>query len=110
MLTPLRQRNAISPLPLSADEPLTQAVLAELAQHADGISLPRLCKRLEVRMSVLLRTLAWLGEDSIGGSPGPGWVRLETDGARTLARLTERGRAALATRLPAMKPFDGNRE
>lgn len=86
---------------MSVDEPLTQAVLAELAQYPDGVSLPRLCKRLDMRMSVLLRTLAWLGEDAIGGTPGPGWVRLETDGARTVARLTEQGRTVLAAPSPA---------
>ncbi|KAF1719340.1 hypothetical protein [Pseudoxanthomonas wuyuanensis] len=84
---------------MSAD-PLAQAVLAELARHAEGVSLSRLCKRLDVRMSALLRALAWLGEDAIGGTPGPGWVQLETDGARTTARLTERGRSALAARSP----------
>ncbi len=77
-------------------DPLEQAVLGELLKEGDGISLPRLTKRLGVRMSVLLRTLAWLGEDSIGGQPARGWVRVEERGERTFALLTAAGRAALA--------------
>ncbi|MHC9085146.1 hypothetical protein ACYX7E_08915 [Luteimonas sp. RIT-PG2_3] len=79
---------------MSADPALSLALLAELAAHPAGMSLPRLCKRLGVRMSVLMRTLAWLCEDSIGGVPGAGWVRTVEDGERTLALLTDRGRAA----------------
>ncbi len=75
-------------------------MLAELAQHPGGVSLPRLCKRLGVRMSVLLRTLAWLGDDAIGGRPGPGWVAVEPEGARSIARLTERGQATFAAARP----------
>jgi len=71
----------------------TERLLAELAREPDGISLPRLCKRLGLRMSVLLRELAWLGEDSIGGRPGAGMVRVEERGERSFAILTghERG-------------------
>jgi hypothetical protein len=68
------------------------ALLAELAREPEGISLPRLCKRLGVRMSVLMRELAWLGEESIGGQPGPGLVRVERHGERDVAMLTELGR------------------
>lgn len=77
---------------MSPDAALIEAVLAQLAAAPEGVSLPRLCKRLDVRMSVLMRTLAWLGEGSIGGVPGAGWVRTLEDGARTLARLTPAGR------------------
>jgi hypothetical protein len=80
---------------LSIDEAVVRALLAELAGERDGVSLPRLCKRLEVRMSVLLRTLAWLGEEEIGGVAGLGWIRTVEDGPRTLAVLTPAGRAAL---------------
>lgn len=69
-----------------------EALLAELARHPEGISLPRLRKRLDVRMSLLMRTLAWLGEDSIGGMQGAGLVRLEQRGDSEAALLTERGR------------------
>ncbi|UHQ24506.1 hypothetical protein LVB77_07410 [Lysobacter sp. 5GHs7-4] len=74
---------------------LTEPLLAALAEHPAGVSLPRLCKRLRVRMSVLLRELAWIGDDAIGGEPGPGWVRVETQGESRLAVLTERGRERL---------------
>ena len=79
-------------------------MLAELAREPDGVSLPRLCKRLDLRMSVLLRTLAWIGEEPIGDHKGPGWVRTVEDGARTLAVLTDAGRAALASWSGAVQP------
>ena len=72
---------------------LPEQVLAELARHPDGLSLPRLRKRLDVRMSLLMRTLAWLGEDSIGGVQGAGLVRLERRGDTEVAVLTARARA-----------------
>ena len=68
-------------------------MLAELAAAPDGMSLPRLCKRLGVRMSVLLRTLAWIGEAPIGGLPAAGLVRVVRDGGREIATLTREGRA-----------------
>lgn len=80
----------------STDTALLQALLAELAAAPEGVSLPRLCKRLRVRMSVLLRELAWLGEAPIGGVSGRGWVRTFESGERTLAQLTDAGIAAAA--------------
>ncbi|MBN7136698.1 hypothetical protein A7A76_18280 [Lysobacter enzymogenes] len=74
---------------------LTEPLLALLAEHPDGLSLPRVCKRLGVRMSVLLRELAWIGEDAIGDVAGPGWVRVEERGELSVAMLTERGRMRL---------------
>lgn len=74
---------------------LTEPLLTALAGEPAGISLPRLCKRLRVRMSVLLRELAWIGEDPIGGQAGPAWVRVETQGESLVAILTERGRDRL---------------
>ncbi|ROU05222.1 hypothetical protein [Lysobacter enzymogenes] len=74
---------------------LTEPLLALLAEHPDGLSLPRVCKRLGVRMSVLLREVAWIGENAIGGTPGPGWVRVDTSGETQVATLTARGRAHL---------------
>ena len=72
---------------------LAERVLAELAAHPDGLSLPRLRKRLDVRMSLLMRTLAWLGEDRIGGIEGAGLVRIEQSGEAGIVLLTDRGRA-----------------
>ena len=82
-------------LPASATSPpasLAEALLAELAAHPGGVSLPRLCKRLQVRMSVLLRALAWLGDAEIGGVPGAGWVHVMREGERDVAMLTDAGR------------------
>lgn len=86
------------PVPPPATSPPAspaEAVLAALAAHPDGVALPVLCKRLGVRMSVLLRTLAWLGEAPIGAAQGVGWVRVEERGERRIAVLTEAGRARI---------------
>ncbi|NLG58935.1 MAG: hypothetical protein GX538_02080 [Gammaproteobacteria bacterium] len=72
---------------------LAERLLAELAAHPDGLSLPRLRKRLDVRMSLLMRTLAWLGEDAIGGVQGAGLVHVEEGARGAIAVLTARGRA-----------------
>ena len=45
-------------------------------------------------MSVLMRELAWLGEESIGGRPGAGLVRVEERGERRFAILTGHARGA----------------
>src|SRR3546814_10903855 len=79
----------------AGDAAPTCALLAELAREPDGISLPRLCKRLGWRMSVLMRELAWLGEEPIGGQPGPGLVRVERRGERDVATLTDRKSTSL---------------
>lgn len=81
---------------MSADPALVDALLAELASAPGGMSLPHLCKRLGVRMSVLLRTLAWIGEDRIGGVAGAGLVVVQQTDGRDLARLTDAGRTRLA--------------
>ena len=94
---PPRRASATSPPPLSVDAQRLHALLAELAAHPDGVSTARLCKRLGLRMSVLLRTLSWIGDEAIGDHQGPGWVRTAEDGARTLVFLTDEGRAFLAT-------------
>ncbi len=98
-------RPAISEWRLSADPLLTARVLQVLAESPQGLALPRLCKRLEVRMSVLLRTLAWLGDAELDGRPGPGWVLLCRHDARELALLSEAGRVAAAqARMQAAVP------
>ena len=81
-----------SPLPSSAE-----ALLRELAADGGEVSLPRLCKRLGLRMSVLLRMLAALGETPIGDAPAPGYIAVRDDGERQFARITEAGLAWLAT-------------
>ncbi len=84
------------PPAISAPASLAEALLAELAAHPAGVALPVLCKRLRVRMSVLLRTLAWLGEARIGTVEGAGWVRVIAEGERRVATLTEAGRLRFA--------------
>ncbi len=73
---------------------LAQALLEELAGHAGPVSAARVTKKLGVRMSSLLRCLAYLGDDQIGGQAGPGWVSLVQDGDRAMLELTVKGRAA----------------
>ncbi len=66
-----------------------------------GVALARLAKRLDERVSVLLREGAALSDAVIGGEAGPGWVRLVCDDAgRWTAHLTPAGREA-AQQLPA---------
>lgn len=71
------------------------------------MSLPRLRKRLGTRMSVLMRALAWLGEDRIGPVQGAGWVRTFDVGGRTLAQLTGSGHALVASLRPDPTPAAG---
>lgn len=77
---------------------LAQAILRALAEApgSEGMSLPRLGKRLGQGASVLMRELAVLGEAAIGGRRGPGWVLLAREDARWVARLTPAGRALVA--------------
>lgn len=90
--TQARRASATSPPPLSADPALVDAVLAALAAEPAGMSLPRLCKRLGVRMSVLMRTLAWIGDTHVGGVEGEGLVQVTQQDDRQFARLTGKGR------------------
>jgi len=71
---------------------LSFEIVAELSNHTEAVSLPRLSKRLGVRQSSLLRCIAYLGEQSVGQHQGAGWVRLEQDGERSMLSLTEAGR------------------
>lgn len=77
--------------PSSPDTALRAAILTALADAPDGLSLPKLCKRLGVRMSVLLRTLAWMGEAPIGATSGEGLVRVEARGDLSIATLVVNG-------------------
>lgn len=73
-------------------------LLLEL-DDGQGVGLTRLAKRLDARVSVLLRRCSALTDAAIGGIAGPGWVQLRCDDAgRWTARLTPAGRAAVATR------------
>jgi hypothetical protein len=61
------------------------------------MSLPRLAKRLDLGVSVVLRQLSLMGDAVIGGQAGPGWVRVVQTEDRWVAHLTDAGRAAAAT-------------
>jgi FdhD protein len=74
---------------------LMQALLNELAAHREPVSMARLCKRLGVRMSSLLRCVAALSEDSIAGVAGLGLLQRLQLGERELLQLTDKGRASL---------------
>ena len=78
------------------------AILRALADAPGegGMSLPRLGKRLGQGASVVMRQLTLMGDASIGGVRGPGWVRVVQQDDRGVAHLTDAGRA-LAETLPA---------
>lgn len=77
---------------------LRAAILAALTDAPDGLSLAKLCKRLGVRMSVLLRTLAWMGDAPIGTSPGERLVRVASRGDLMVATLIDANDATRAER------------
>ena len=74
--------------------PLAAAILLALHEEAqgDGMSLPRLGKRLGQGASVLLRELALMGDAVVGGVPGPGWVQLTQADGRWRVQLAFGGR------------------
>ena len=61
-------------------DPLLQT-LHELAPGGEPVPLTRLAKRLDQRVSVLLREFTALSDASLGGVPGPGLVQLACDDA-----------------------------
>jgi hypothetical protein len=74
---------------------LVERALSALAmlQTSDApVSLTRIAKRLDVRVSVLIRSYAQLGEASVDGGQGLGWVRLDCIDGRWTAALTVEGR------------------
>jgi hypothetical protein len=84
------------PAPEGVDGRLAHAILSELAAVPDGMSLQRLCKRTGLRMSILLRALAWMGSEAIGALHGRGWLTVIRDREPTLARITPAGRQYLS--------------
>ena len=90
--------SAGTPLP-----PLAEALLRVLVEgpvDGGGVSLPRLGKRLGQGASVLMRQLTLMGDATLGGVAGPGWVRVVQEDGRWVVHLTEAGRAR-ALALPA---------
>ncbi len=82
---------------MSTDDPFALAILAQLAAAPSpgGMSLPRLAKRLELGVSVVLRKLSLMGDAVIGGQTGPGWVHVVQTEDRWVVHLTEAGRTAV---------------
>jgi hypothetical protein len=80
--------------------PPAEAALLRLLLELDegeGVALARLAKRLDERVSVLLRRCTGLTDAVIGGVAGPGWVALSCDDAgRWVASLTPLGREVLS--------------
>ena len=62
------------------DQQLLQT-LHELVPGGEPVALTRLAKRLDQRVSVLLRELTALSDARVGGVPGPGLVQLACDDA-----------------------------
>ncbi len=60
---------------------------------AEGMSLPKMGKRLGVGVSVLLRSLHAMSDASLGGMKGPGWVRVVESDGRWMTYLTPAGAA-----------------
>jgi len=69
-------------------------LLTEL-DGGQGVALTRLAKRLDERVSVLLRRCTALSDATVAGMAGPGWVRLACDDTgRWTVHLTPAGRTA----------------
>ncbi len=69
------------------------SVLAQLDTAGEGVALARLAKRLEVRVSVLMRLFTHMSEARLGGIAGPGWVRVQADeSGQWRAWITRAGR------------------
>lgn len=82
------------PDPETDFEAQAQAALSLLAEldQGQGVSLPRLAKRLDLRVSVLLRLYTLMSDARVGEQVGPGWVRLRCDEGRWMAWITPAGR------------------
>ena len=84
-----------------AEDDALLRLLLEL-DEGEGVALARLAKRLDERVSVLLRQGTALSDAVVGDARGPGWLRLACDDAgRWTAHLTPAGREA-AQRLPTL--------
>ena len=81
---------------MRADDPFALAILAVLSDGPSPMSLPRLAKKLDLGVSVVMRQLSLMGDAVIGGQPGPGWVRVVQDEERWVVHLTDSGKRAIA--------------
>lgn len=74
---------------------MRDAILQALAEAGEGVSLPRLSKRLGQSASAVLRELSFMGDATLGGRRGPGWVRVWQEDGRWMTAITEAGRASM---------------
>jgi hypothetical protein len=83
-------------------DPLSRSILLALANapRDGGVSLPRLGKQLGQGASVLMRQLTMMGDATLGGVRGPGWVRVVQLDDRWVVHLEAPGRALVATLPP----------
>lgn len=83
-------------------DPLSRSILLALADapRDGGVSLPRLGKQLGQGASVLMRQLTMMGDATLGGVRGPGWVRVVQLDDRWVVHLEAPGRALLAALPP----------
>ncbi|KQM80262.1 hypothetical protein [Xylophilus sp. Leaf220] len=90
-------------------EGLAAALLLTLAEKPAGeaASVPWLGKRLQREASVVMRTLAMMGNARIGSRQGPGWVDVAHDGERWMVRLLAPGAEAVRQLVEAHGGDDG---
>ena len=83
-------------------DPFSRSILLALADapRDGGVSLPRLGKQLGQGASVLMRQLTMMGDATLGGVRGPGWVRVVQLDDRWVVHLEAPGRALVATLPP----------
>lgn len=66
--------------------------LAACGGAAQGVPLTLIAKRLGTSVSALVRAFTVLSDARLGGSAGPGWVRIECEASgHWVAHLTESG-------------------
>lgn len=75
---------------------LQRRIMQALAEESAPVSLPRLGKRLGLGASVVMRALTQMGDASLGGQPGPGWVQVQLQDTRWTVSLTAAGRQQCA--------------
>ena len=83
-------------------DPLSRAILLALAAapRDGGVSLPRLGKQLGQGASVLMRQLTMMGDATLAGVRGPGWVRVVQLDDRWVVHREAPGRAVVAALPP----------
>lgn len=73
----------------------------EITRGEAQVSLPRLAKKLNGSVSVLLRELTLLTDAQLGDQQGPGLVKVSQSDGRWMVALTDAGRALMTTSDPS---------